>query len=290
MPTPTFFLVGAPKAGTTSLSRYLAQHPEVAVATEKEPCFFAPEVPVSASTDAHRRDWTSYLSLFAHATAARAIGEGSVAYLGSAHAPAAIAARIPNAKILMMLRDPANRLFAHYAAARASDATRLAFLDWVSEQRAAENGRTPTWGPIWAGRYATHLARYQQHFAPQQIHVSFFEDFIDTPDVVLASIFAFLGVDPTVTIDRRERHNVTTVARWPALSVVRRPVASILRRTLPVAALERARTWSRAPFSLTPSLTEHAAAIDIYRSEIDGLARLTGRDLSLWLTPSNVAG
>lgn len=290
MPTPTFFLVGAPKAGTTSLFRYLAQHPEVAVSTEKEPCFFAPEVPVSAEANVHRRDWTSYLALFSHATTARAIGEGSVAYLGSTHAPAAIAARIPNAKILMMLRDPADRLFAHYAAARASNATSLDFRAWVHEQQQAEDARTPTWGPIWAGRYATHLARFQQHFAAPQIHVSFFEDFVDTPDAVLAAIFAFLGVDATVHIDRRERHNVTTVAKWPALSAVRRPVASILRRTLPTSALERARTWTRAPFSLTPSLTERAAAIDIYRTEIDALARLTRRDLSLWLTPSNAAG
>ena len=76
MPEPTFILAGAPKSGTTSLFRYLAQHPDIAVAAVKEPCFFAPEVPVDAETDAHRRSWQRYLALFEHAGSARAIGAG----------------------------------------------------------------------------------------------------------------------------------------------------------------------------------------------------------------------
>lgn len=68
---PTFFLVGAPKAGTTSLFRYLGQHPEIAIATIKEPCFFAPEVPVDRVTEMSRRSWDAYLSLFADARDAR---------------------------------------------------------------------------------------------------------------------------------------------------------------------------------------------------------------------------
>src|SRR5512146_2384585 len=75
MSTPGFCLVGAPKAGTTSLFRYLGQHPEIALPGVKEPCFFAPEVPVDPATDQHRRSWDAYLSLFAGAGGARAVGE-----------------------------------------------------------------------------------------------------------------------------------------------------------------------------------------------------------------------
>ena len=99
MQTPNFFLVGAPKAGTTSLFHYLGRHPEIAVATVKEPCFFAPEVPVDPATDAYRRSWKTYLTLFAHARGEHAIGEGSVAYLGSPSAAAAIRSRIPGARV-----------------------------------------------------------------------------------------------------------------------------------------------------------------------------------------------
>ncbi len=146
--SPTFFLVGAPKAGTTSLFRYLGTHPEVGVASIKEPCFFAPEIPVDQATDAHRRDWPTYLALFAHTQGKRAIGEGSVAYLGSLRAASAISARIPSAQILMMLRDPADRLFAHYAAARTSGATTATFRVCAR----AELGMAGAPSLLWVGR------------------------------------------------------------------------------------------------------------------------------------------
>ena len=140
--TPTFFLVGAPKAGTTSFAAYLAQHPDVFVSPIKEPCLFAPEVIEidAAARASHERDreplrayldaavlaprdrgivleWTDYLKLFKGARAERAIGEASVAYLGSVDAPRRIHERVPDARILMILRDPADRLRSHYAAA-----------------------------------------------------------------------------------------------------------------------------------------------------------------------------
>ena len=284
MNTPTFFLVGAPKAGTTSLFRYLGAHPEISVAAMKEPCFFAPEVPVDPETDAHRRDWDAYLQLFAHAGAARAIGEGSVAYLSSPNAAGAIYARLPHARILMMLRDPADRLFAHYSAARVAGVTTRPFTDWVSEQQGIESARAPVFGSVWAGCYATHLARFQSHFPAAQLHVSDYDDFIADADAVLAAIFAFLDVDASVIIDRAERHNVTTISKWPALDALRPPMSALLQQMLPPAVFARARAWSREPFHLTPTPADRAHAIALYRHEIESLSQMTGRDLSRWLT------
>lgn len=283
MSTPAFFLVGAPKAGTTSLFEYLGAHPEIGVAAIKEPCFFAPEVPVDPKTDAHRRDWASYLALYASVGDRRVIGEGSVAYLSSAHAASAIHARIPHAKILMMLRDPADRLFAHYSAARVAGVTSRAFTDWVGEQQRVEAARSPIYGSVWAGCYATHLARFQAEFPIAQLHISYYDDFVADPDAVLAAIFTFLGVDPSVTIDRTERHNVTTVSKWPALDPIRAPVSALLQQMLPAAVFDRARAWSREPFHLTASAAERAHGIALYQNEIESLQRATGRDLSRWL-------
>lgn len=283
MSTPTFFLVGAPKAGTTSLFEYLGAHPEIAVAAIKEPCFFAPEVPVDPETDAHRRDWASYLALFPNTSTARAIGEGSVAYLSSANAAASIRARIPDAKILMMLRDPADRLFAHYSAARIAGVTSRPFAEWVDAEQRVEAARTPIYGSVWAGRYATHLARFQAEFPAGQLHISYYDDFIAEPDAVLAAIFTFLGVDPTVTIDRSARHNVTTVSKWPALDPIRGPVSALLQQMLPAAVFDRARAWTREPFHLTATADDRAHGIALYREEIESLSRKTGRDLSRWL-------
>jgi len=288
MSTPNFFLVGAPKAGTTSLFHYMEQHPEIGVSAIKEPCYFAPEVPVNPHTDAHRQTWETYIRLFDAAGDRRAIGEGSVAYLASLGAARAIHARVPHAKILMMLRDPADRLFAHYSAARASSVTQAPFADWITEQQRVEAARDragTVWGPIWAGRYATHLIRFRDVFSDAQIHVAFFDEFITHPQDVLRAIFLFLGVDADVTVDFSERRNVTTAARWPALAALRQPMGSALRQMLPSGVFERARAMSRKPHRLEPSPRDRDMAIALYRDEITALASATGRDLSAWLEP-----
>src|SRR5438552_14861177 len=109
----------------------------------KEPCFFAPEVAdvtpeARAMHDAdadflrayldgpmdEKRDrglvlgWGDYVKLFKRVTSETAIGEASVAYLASPRAAPAIAERIPQARIVMILRNPIDRLFSRYLAAR----------------------------------------------------------------------------------------------------------------------------------------------------------------------------
>jgi hypothetical protein len=304
---PNLFLVGAPKAGTTSLARYLAQHPAVYMSPIKEPCFFAPEVvdfeprareifdadaaalgayldgPMSEPRDRGIvLDWEQYLKLFKHVRDESAIGEASVSYLGSPGAPSAIHAKIPHARIIMMLRDPADRLFSHYAAARAAGTTAQSFARWLDDQVAVEATRQPPIGPVWAGRYGEHLQRYLASFPVEQVHVSFYEDFIRDARRVVASILTFLGVDPDVKIDLRQRHNVTTVPRWPALVALTRPVGKALRAVAPEAVVNRVRALSLVPQPLTATSEERARAVEIYRGDIRVLERLLGRNLSTW--------
>ena len=308
-PVPNFFLVGAPKAGTTSLYRYLDQHPAVYMSPIKEPCFFAPEVvDFSPRTreyfEAHESEvraylegpmrtkgrgivlqWDEYLELFRHVGHETAVGEASASYLGSLGAPAAIRARIPDARIIMLLRDPADRLFSHYSASRETGATRVSFMDWVDELSAAEATRHPPIGPIWAGRYATHLQRYLQTFPAAQVRAYLGEDYAPDPGRVLADVFAFLGVDPTWPIDTRRRHNVTLVPRWPVLHRMLRPVTAAIRATAPSSVVERARTWWRVPSRRTATPAERARALELYSGEIRTLETLLDRDLSAWLDP-----
>src|SRR5215469_10439230 len=131
MREPNFFLVGAPKAGTTSLWSYLAQHPDIYMSPIKEPCYFSIEVRPenfvpSLRAHAYRlidetrkfldgpmqqpipggivTSWEDYLRLFAAADGQQAVGEATVGYMVSPFAAREIAARIPHAKILMVLR------------------------------------------------------------------------------------------------------------------------------------------------------------------------------------------
>src|SRR5262249_1979 len=131
---PNFFIVGAPKAATTSLYYYLDQHPDVFMSPLKEPNFFAAELrpenfcdEVRPRIDRELRSrqeylqsdlrekrfgglvctWDEYLKLFHNARDETAIGEASPCYLWSASAAVNIAERIPHARIIINLRDPA---------------------------------------------------------------------------------------------------------------------------------------------------------------------------------------
>src|SRR5262245_6815872 len=135
---PNFFVVGADKSGTTSPHLYLAQHPQIYMSPVKEPCYFASEIrpeSISAPLQHHLRvqtkslsallgdgkpvppmgwlasDWDDYLRLFQSVDGQRAIGESSAAYLWSESAPDNIAARVPDAKIVVILRNPAERAY-----------------------------------------------------------------------------------------------------------------------------------------------------------------------------------
>ena len=141
MREPNFFIVGAPKAGTTSLYHYLDQHPDIYMSPIKEPCHFCYEVrPENFEPSLRERaiqlekdvleylhgpmdrkrsggivtEWEDYLRLFTAATTQRVVGEASVNYLLSKSAAGAIAGRLPHARIIMVLRSPADRAFSQY--------------------------------------------------------------------------------------------------------------------------------------------------------------------------------
>jgi len=304
---PNFFLVGAPQAGTTSLYAVLDQHPSVFMCPIKEPCFFAPEVAdvtprarqlYDADAAALRRyldgplttkrahglvlDWDDYRSLFRHLRGETAIGEASVAYLASPAAAAAIRARLPDARIVMMLRNPVDRLFSRYLAAR-SHGERDAFRGWLARIGAEDAARSTPGGSIWPGRYAVHLRRFLDVFPEERVRVFVYDDYVRAPRETLRELFAFLDVDPHVPVDVSERHNVTLAPRWPRLHQRVRPVARAAARMMSGPVLDRMRSWYLAPRQSVPTREERAAGIDVYRDDIRELESLLGRDLSSWL-------
>jgi hypothetical protein len=277
---PNFLIVGAPKAGTTSLYWYLSQHPDIYVSPVKEPCFFAPEL--QAVDPRIIVNWHEYLKLFSQVRGEHAIGEASVAYLSSPGAPSAIAERLPRARILMMLRDPADRLFSHYVAARTAGATKAAFLSWVERQAELEAIRDPPVGPIGPGRYATHLKRYLDIFPARQVRAFLFDDYVKAPGRVVAGALEFLGVDPSAPIDVGVRRNVTTTSRWPRFQTFAAPLARKTRAVMPATLMAAVKRWTHKPVRLRATAREREHIIGLYRDEIDRLEHLLGRDLSSW--------
>jgi hypothetical protein len=305
---PNFFLVGAPHAGTTSLYFYLDQHPAVYMSPIKEPCFFAPEA-IDVSPEARagydadapalrayldgpmdeKREhglvlgWGDYLKLFKRVTSERVIGEASVAYLASPRAAAAIADRIPQARIAMMLRNPIDRLFSRYLAARARG-DRATFAEWVEARLTEDKARATPGGPIWPGRYGVHVQRYLGTFAARDVRVYVYDDYTRSPAVIVRDLCSFLGVDASHPIDVSRRHNVTLSPRWPALHAhVRRLGRAVLGR-LPEDAAWRVRRAFLAPRRFVPTADDRRRAIEIYRGDVRVLETLIGRELSAWLS------
>jgi hypothetical protein len=261
---PDFFLVGAPKCGTTALYDMIGAHPEIFVSPVKEPDFFAADIRAAVFGDRTFRsgetagpitDWSQYLELFSGAVPSQRLGEGSVCYLASRVAAAAIHERCPEARILMVLRDPADRLFSHYSAAVAARSTRATFPEWLAAAAVREETDAAPVGPVVAGRYGANLQRYLAVFPASRIHVAWHEDFVRDPAATVQHIFGFLGVDDTRQVPVHIRRNETRV---------------------------RINLRSELPPALQPSPSDRALAIRLYEDDIRVLSGLTGRDLSHW--------
>jgi hypothetical protein len=310
---PNFFIAGAPKSGTTSLHAYLEQHPQIYMSPLKETFYFAPEVRAENFTltererirrEAHdleeylrgdlraRRfgavisNWDDYLRLFRFARDEIAIGEATPHYLWSQTAAHNIAAQIPHAKIIIVLRNPVERAFSNYLHLLRVGATRRSFREQVEANlRCTEQLIGLDWPFLELGHYAQQIERYFKEFPREQIHISLYEELQGDPGRLLAELLGFLGVERGFRIDVSQRHNESQVPRSvPAYLLQRWPLLRKVARLTPRAVRSRARPLllrSRASVTMDPA--DRAFLTDYYRDEIRALARLLNRDLSAWL-------
>jgi hypothetical protein len=313
-PEPNLFLIGAAKSGTTSLHAYLGQHPQIYVSPIKEPCYFADEVRpeymgkelLRTHWSSQRKlrawllqpkpgkcpqgvvlDWESYVKLFGGAKDEIAIGEASVSYLWSPTAPRHIAERIPEARILMILRNPAERAFSHYLDFLTAGAVRHSFREHIRLAMAYRENRMGCYYPfLELGCYAVQVQRYLELFPREQIHVMFYEDFQSDPALLMEGIFRFLKVDPDIPIDMSKRHRQARVPRFGTAGYLlkRMGVWQRGRKLIPNRIASRLKPLALAPrSSLVMDTKDRAYLVSYYRDEIRDLEELLNRDLSSWL-------
>jgi hypothetical protein len=180
---PNFVVIGAMRAGTTSLWEYLRGHPQVFMATLKEPNFFS-----EAGTWKRGRGW--YESLFRDAGGAIAVGEASTSY--TKHpihpgVPERMARVIPGARLVYVVRDPIARIRSHYEWA----------LHRGLEHRPLAQAVLEHPGYVAYSRYAFQLDRYLDWFARDRLLVVTSEDLRDARRRTVRRVFEFLGVDPS---------------------------------------------------------------------------------------------
>jgi Sulfotransferase domain len=192
---PNLFIVGAPKGGTTTLWRYLDEHPDVYMSPEKEPNFFLdPMPPVRVPPE------DAYLRLFSGARDETWLGEASGRYFSDPTTPGLIKARVADARILISLRDPVERAYSSYWHDVKFGIESRPFAEVVDEQLEDSRllvGTDPVKKHVYLGFYSQHVARFLDVFG-DAVRVGFLEDIHADPAREAASIFEFLGVDPDV--------------------------------------------------------------------------------------------
>ncbi|OJH40967.1 sulfotransferase family protein [Cystobacter ferrugineus] len=207
MRKPNFFIVGAPRCATTTVYTYLKQHPDIFLSLLKEPLFFGSDLtphPLAISDEA------AYLRLFAGAGEARVIGEGSVFYWMSKRAAEEIHAWSPEARILIMLRDPVEMMQSLHALFLRTGNEELEDFARALEAEAAraQGQRLPARVYFPEGlqyralaRFSEAVERFLRVFGEQRVHVLLFEELTSDPKRAMRGLLDFLEVDPDVPLE-----------------------------------------------------------------------------------------
>lgn len=272
---PNLIIIGAMKCATTSLHYYLDLHPEISMSREKELNFFSrPEV------RAKGLDW--YRGRFDPSAVIR--GESSPSYTSHPtfpDVPARMHAVIPEARLIYLVRDPLERLLAHY---------RHNYSDRTVNGTIREALRAPDSTMVLRSRYATQLEQYLAFYPPERILVVQQESLLRDRFAELERVFRFLGVDPSVRSlwFRYRRHRSARKRRLSDLGVR-------LAETRVMSRVRRLPEWIRwplldvayAPFSSAVPRPELPAVLEkelleIFRGETERLRRLTGMRLEGW--------
>jgi hypothetical protein len=311
---PNFFIAGAPKCGTTSFYHQLDRHPQIYMSPIKEPCYFASELRLENFREELqpqlRREretlreylrgpmtskrfggpvveWEDYLLLFRNVRAETAIGEASVSYLWSQTAAGNIAARIPDAKIILVLRNPVDRAFSQYLQAVSSGLVRSSFRD---QSAAAMNLRSSKFGVLNPflefGEYSEQVKRFLEAFPRKNILIHIYEEMRSKPAEAMAETFRFLGVNAEWTPNSSTRFMEPRVPRAIAFAGIlkKRGIWQQTAELIPEflrPALRKAVHRPRASVTVAPE--DRAYLQNYYREDILKLENLLGRDLHSWL-------
>lgn len=295
---PNFFIIGAARSGTSSLYEYMRQHPQIFFPELKEPMYFAfPQQKLCFQGPGDEEginckavtDLAQYKALFNGVKNETRIGEASANYLYHNCVVDNIRAELPDAKLICILRNPAERAYSSYLyTLRDGRETELSFEAALAreEQRIADN-----WCDIWhyqrCGFYYQQLEYFYRLFPKEQIKVILQEDLKSRPTECLAELFAYLGIDSEFTPDVDLVYNQGGKPKNRLLNkVLTQPshLKRILRPLTPQFLLKAYIEMKHKNLSrpeLSPETYDRL--LDTYSEDIEKLQQLLSRDLSHWL-------
>jgi hypothetical protein len=301
MKKPDFFIVGAPKCGTTAMHHYLKQHPEIFMPDVKEIHFFGSDLRSSYA----RINEPEYLSYFQAAKQQKRIGDTSVLYLYSKRAAYEINKFAPSANIIVMLRNPVDLIYSAHSQMVYNGNEDIE--DFEAALEAEENRKKGLNLPKHfiesifyreTVKYTEQLTRYIDIFGRENVHIIIFDDFIQDTALIFRETLRFLGVDEDFC-PPFEKINANKKIRSRLLGKILKnppkPVQWFARLMLSPSI--RHKLYSKAGQMNTLHVQRPTMAIELRRQlqaeflpEIEMLSQLLERDLTYWCNPNNHSG
>lgn len=295
MNKPDFFIVGAPKCGTTALYSYLKEHPEIFMSAIKEPEFFAADI---LGDLREIRRWDDYLKCFVPSSIEKRIGEATVWYLGSMSAAKEIKAFSPAAQIIIMLRNPVDVMYALHSTRLFGGREHLASFEAALE--AEERGKLASWrcqgsrviglGYRETAKFSEQVRRYFATFGREKVHVIIYDDFRRDTGAVYKATLRFLDVRPdfqpgfrVIYSNRRARsQGLQELLRHPPQVVRRfgRAMIPLPLRSFLGDCVFRLNAVHEPRSPMSPELRSRLQKE--FEPEVEQLSILLNRDLSAW--------
>ena len=281
---PNFFIVGAPKSGTTNISYYLRRHPQVFMPEKLEPYYFARlDIPQNYEREIISNE-KKYLNLFKNTKSCRAIGESSPVYLYCPHSALEIKNRFPNSKIIISLRNPIEIAYSEYFSLKfmGFDKNRSfnELLDSSKEQ--LDQNEFHIDNLLEAGFYSKHIKRFQKIFSKNQIKIIIFEEYIKNTIPTINSILSFLDIDKSIAFKTAPKGAYKVPRNFASQKLMNN---STFRKTakfiIPTVARQKIGERFLVKESSRPVLkqNERQRLKEIYQDDVENLAKLLGRSL-----------
>jgi len=204
---PNFFIVGAPKAGTSSLYAYLKEIPEIFMSAIKEPNYFSRDIFPDDHPINPIRDKKKYLKLFKNVKDEKIIGEASPTYLADSEAPKFIHDVSPNAKILISLREPVERTFSNYLMLVRIGILKSSFHEELQKSFQNQEDKILNKLNLKRGLYYENVKKYINIFGKKNIKIIIFEDFIKNEKEIIKDILKFLNLESEIIDFNPEIYN-----------------------------------------------------------------------------------
>jgi Sulfotransferase domain len=221
-----FLIIGAPKAGTTALFRYLRCHPKIYIPLSKELPFFSEDAEFAKGWDKFAKEF------FSGASVDMLWGKVTPQYMQNSSVPERIAKVMPQVKLIAQLRNPIDRAFSSYRFLVRRGVESRPFEEAFFNNDARKQG---WYAPF--GKYANILGTYLNHFSRQQLLVTFSEDLDQKPQFVIDSLMSHLGLKTDFSPQNLgERYNVggaRTRFPWLVYTVKQGSLFRSIWKTLP---------------------------------------------------------